>query len=98
MRNRTKESPSVGPAIYLGHDPRASEKARRAARARATGRRRGIDPATNDRDYSDAELEFMLAIEEYKRLSGRKFPTWSEALEVLQSLGYARVAAHAAAA
>jgi len=30
----------------------------------------------------------MNAIEEYKRTSGRMFPTCSEVLEVLQKLGY----------
>jgi hypothetical protein len=34
------------------------------------------------------EIEFMNAIEEYKRTSGRMFPTCSEVLEVLLKLGY----------
>jgi len=68
---------------------RASEQATRAAKARQTsGRRRFVDPTTCERDYSQAELEFMLAMNEYKRKSGRMFPTWSEVLEVLRSLGY----------
>ena len=33
----------------------------------------------------------MLAMNEYKRRSGRMFPTWSEVLEVLQGLGYEKV-------
>lgn len=33
----------------------------------------------------------MLAMNEYKRSSGRMFPTWSEVLEVLQGLGYEKV-------
>src|SRR4051794_16756237 len=37
---------------------------------------------------SDAELEFMRAMQDYKLSSGRMFPTWSEVLEVLLSLGY----------
>jgi hypothetical protein len=51
-------------------------------------RRRQIDPTTCERDYTIAEIEFMNAIEEYKRTSGRMFPTCSEVLEVLQNLGY----------
>ena len=51
-------------------------------------RRRRIDPTTCDRDYSPEELEFLHAMQDYKKASGRMFPTWSEALEVLQSLGY----------
>jgi hypothetical protein len=34
----------------------------------------------------------MRALEQYKRTSGRMFPTCSEILEVVRSLGYARVA------
>jgi hypothetical protein len=61
----------------------------RASRARnESGRRRLVDPTTCERDYSEAEMEFMQAIQVYKQKSGRMFPTWSEVLEVLQSLGY----------
>ena len=55
-------------------------------------RRRKIDPTTCDRDYGADELEFMRALEDYKRTSGRMFPTCSEVLEVVRSLGYVRVA------
>ncbi len=51
-------------------------------------RRRQIDPTTCERDYSDAEVEFMSALDVYKRRSGRMFPTCSEILEVILSLGY----------
>jgi hypothetical protein len=53
-------------------------------------RRRLIDPTTCDRDYGPEELEFMQALDRYKRTSGRMFPTCSEVLEVLRSLGYQR--------
>jgi hypothetical protein len=56
-----------------------------------SGRRRFVDPTTSEREYTEAELEFMLAMNEYKRSSGRMFPTWSEVLEVLQRLGYQKV-------
>ena len=55
-------------------------------------RRRQIDPTTCERDYSDNEIEFMRAMDDYKRKSGRPFPTWSEVLEVVTSLGYRKVA------
>jgi hypothetical protein len=57
-----------------------------------TDRRRQIDPTTCERDYSGSEVEFMRAMDNYKRKSGRPFPTWSEVLEVLISLGYRKVA------
>lgn len=68
---------------------RASAQATRAAHARhASGRRRFIDPTTCEREYTRAEVEFMQAMQDYKRSSGRMFPTWSEVLEVLRGLGY----------
>jgi len=59
---------------------------------RKQDRRRQIDPTTCERDYSGCEVEFMRAMDDYKRKSGRPFPTWSEVLEVLISLGYRKVA------
>ena len=54
-------------------------------------RRRQIDPTTCERDYSNDEVEFMNALDEYKRSSGRMFPTCSEVLEVLKNLGYCKM-------
>jgi len=51
-------------------------------------RRRQIDPTTCERDYSNAEVEFMQALDDYKRNNGRMFPTCSEILEVIRDLGY----------
>ena len=59
---------------------------------RRQDRRRQIDPTTCERDYSEGEIEFMRAMDDYKRKSGRPFPTWSEVLEVVMSLGYRKVA------
>jgi hypothetical protein len=72
---------------------KASRRATHAANSRSSsGRRRLIDPTTCERGYSEAEWEFMKAIQEYKQKSGRMFPTWSEVLEVVQGLGYQKSA------
>jgi hypothetical protein len=72
-------------------------RAQNAAEKRKTSeRRRLIDPTTCERDYNDDETEFMKAMDRYKRENRRPFPTWSEVLEVLHSLGYRRVAEVAA--
>jgi len=63
---------------------------RRIGQRRKVERRRQIDPTTCERDYTPEEIEFMRAMDEYKRKSGRQFPTWSEVLEVLKGLGYKR--------
>jgi hypothetical protein len=39
-------------------------------------------------DYADDEIEFLKAIDRYKRANGRPFPGCSEILDVLKSLGY----------
>jgi hypothetical protein len=71
------------------NNPKRVARSIRASRARnESGRRRLVDPTTCERDYSAAEMEFMQAIQLYKQQSGRMFPTWSEVLEVLRSLGY----------
>src|SRR5262245_9601324 len=61
---------------------------RRHVERRKVPRRRQIDPTTCERDYTDAEVEFMNALDDYKRRSGRMFPTCSEILEVVRGLGY----------
>jgi hypothetical protein len=55
-------------------------------------RRRQVDPTTCERDYTDDEINFMKAMDLYKRANRRPFPTWSEVLEVLHALGYRKVA------
>ncbi|WP_406695140.1 hypothetical protein V5E97_29300 [Singulisphaera sp. Ch08] len=71
---------------------RTTELAQRAANARkGSGRRRLIDPSTCERDYSQAEVEFMKAMQAYKTTSGRMFPTWGEVLQVIHGLGYQKL-------
>jgi hypothetical protein len=89
MRTSTdsNSSPLDDAAAWMDH--RASNLAQRAARARnASGRRRLVDPATCERYYSPAELEFMQAMQEYKTRTGRLYPTWGEVLAVVERLGY----------
>jgi hypothetical protein len=57
-----------------------------------TGRKRIVDPTACEAGYAAAVEEFQQAMENYKRRSGRMFPTWSEVLEVLQGLGYEKAA------
>ncbi|HTN75313.1 MAG TPA: hypothetical protein VL096_08705, partial [Pirellulaceae bacterium] len=62
-----------------------------AVERRKVQRRRQIDPTTCERDYTDDEIEFMQALDAYKRRSGRMFPTCSEILEVIRDMGYVRM-------
>jgi hypothetical protein len=63
---------------------------RRGGERRKVQRRRQIDPTTCERDYSADEIEFMQALDAYKRANGRMFPTCSEILEVIRDMGYVR--------
>jgi hypothetical protein len=69
----------------------AGDERRVVERREKVSRRRQIDPTTCERDYTDAEVEFMHALDQYKRTSGRMFPTCSEVLEVLRGLGYEKL-------
>lgn len=76
--------------IPVATDRRRAQNA--AEKRKNSERRRLIDPTTCERDYNDDETEFMKAMDRYKRENRRPFPTWSEVLEVLRSMGYRRVA------
>ncbi len=51
-------------------------------------KRRLVDPVTCEKIYDLDDLEFLNAIERYKREQERPFPTWTEVLWVLKGLGY----------
>ena len=37
------------------------------------------------------QFEFIMAVETYKRVNKRIYPTWTEVLEVVRQLGYRKV-------
>ncbi|MFM7207720.1 MAG: hypothetical protein ACKO4T_13745 [Planctomycetaceae bacterium] len=80
------KSPRSTARVVPGSHAASADRHVEARRAR----RRMIDPTTCERDYAADELEFMQAIDRYKRATGRMFPTCSEVLEVVRSLGYQR--------
>src|SRR5206468_2741179 len=71
--------------------PVALERRSGSDRRNQGERRRQVDPTTCEKDYSDEEIVFMKAMDQYKRANRRPFPTWSEVLEVLRSLGYRKI-------
>ncbi|HEY7428886.1 MAG TPA: hypothetical protein VH682_31940 [Gemmataceae bacterium] len=68
--------------------PVAVERRNGKERRHQGERRRQVDPTTCEKDYSEEEIIFMKAMDQYKRANRRPFPTWSEVLEVLRALGY----------
>ena len=62
-------------------------------RRRGPGRRRGeVRRAAEEGEISGELLEFIMAVDEYKRINDRPFPSWSEIFEIVQYLGYRKVA------
>jgi len=63
-------------------------------RRRGPGRRRSDDRKSAEEGEMTAEqFEFIMAIETYKKVNKRMFPTWTEVLEVIRQLGYRKVVA-----
>ena len=42
---------------------------------------------------TNEQFEFCMAIETYKKVNKKMFPTWTEVLEVITQLGYRKVLA-----
>lgn len=79
----------------VGTDRRMSVVDRRSGleRRRGPGRRRSDSRrSAEEGELTDEQFEFVLAIDEYKRVNRRPFPTWTEVLEVIKYLGYRKVA------
>ncbi|HTL29262.1 MAG TPA: hypothetical protein VL282_08575, partial [Tepidisphaeraceae bacterium] len=61
---------------------------------RGPGRRRTDDRrAAEEGEMTAEQFEFCMAIEAYKKINKRMYPTWTEVLEVVRQLGYRKVLA-----
>ena len=54
----------------------------------ATPATTGLLEGETEEEASADVLEFIRAIDDYRRTNGRPFPTWTEVLGILRSLGY----------
>lgn len=62
-------------------------------RRRGPGRRRSDSRrSAEEGEMTEEQFEFLMAIQEYKSLNKRHFPTWTEVLDVVKALGYRKVA------
>jgi hypothetical protein len=63
-------------------------------RRRGPGRRRSDDrKAAEEGEMTAEQFEFCMAIETYKKVNKKMFPTWTEVLEVITQLGYRKIEA-----
>ncbi len=61
-------------------------------RRRGPGRRRAEDRrSAEEGEMTDEQFEFLMAINEYKKLNKKSFPSWTEVLDVIKALGYRKV-------
>ncbi len=62
-------------------------------RRRGPGRRRDeARRSAEEGEMNDEQFEFLMAVDEYKRVNNRPFPTWTEVLDLVHALGYRKVA------
>ena len=62
-------------------------------RRRGPGRRRSESrKAAEEGEMTDEQFEFLMAINRYKSVNNRPFPTWTEVLDVIHAIGYRKVA------
>ena len=90
-RQRTRDE-----AGYTGPERRVAERRDDTGleRRRGPGRRRSDDrKAAEEGEMTNEQFEFCMAIETYKKVNKKMFPTWTEVLEVITQLGYRKVMA-----
>jgi hypothetical protein len=88
-RQRTREE-----AGYTGPERRQSAIDRRTGleRRRGAGIRRSDERKSAEEGEMNVEqFEFIMAIETYKKVNKKMYPTWTEILEVFRQLGYRKV-------
>jgi len=92
---RTKSAAAVG---YTGPERRKTATDRRQEGDTGLERRRGPGRRLSDERRSAEEgemtaeqFEFVMAIQTYKKVNKRMYPTWTEVLEVINQLGYRKV-------
>ena len=62
-------------------------------RRRGPGRRRSdARRSAEEGEMNPEQFDFLMAINEYKRLNKRPFPTWTEVLDIIHAVGYRKVA------
>jgi hypothetical protein len=69
---------------------REGQEAWRRAHGIGGGPRPRGDPAGVEVDYTDEEREFLATVDRWKGETGTRFPTLTQLLALLRSLGYRR--------
>ena len=89
-RQQTRaESGYTGPERRSGEDRRDDTG---LERRRGPGRRRSDERrSAEEGEMNTEQFEFVMAIETYKKVNRKMYPTWTEILEIVRQLGYRKV-------
>jgi hypothetical protein len=89
-RQQTRaESGYTGPERRSGQDRRDDTG---LERRRGPGRRRSDERrSAEEGEMNTEQFEFVMAIETYKKVNRKLYPTWTEILEIVRQLGYRKV-------
>ena len=92
MDRRQKTAEEVG---YNGPERRMNVERRDETgleRRRGPGRRRvDFRREAEEGEMNPEQFEFIMAVETYKKVNKKLYPTWTEVLEVVRQLGYRKV-------
>ena len=80
---------------FDGNERRNIENDRREGwdRRKGPGRRRDeVRRSAEEGELDVAQFEFVMAIDDYKKVNQRPFPSYTEILEIAMALGYRKVA------
>jgi hypothetical protein len=92
LERRQKSAAESG---YGGKERRSGDERREDTgleRRRGPGRRRSDDRrSAEEGEMTGYQFEFVMAIETYKKVNKRMYPTWTEILEIIRQLGYRKV-------
>jgi hypothetical protein len=90
LERRTQTAEQSG---YTGAERRVGERRDTGLeRRRGPGRRRSDSRrVAEEGEMNPFQFEFVLAIETYKKVNRRLYPTWTEILEIVFQLGYRKV-------
>ena len=87
-RTKARVKPAKKKTTKPKPTPEARKRARKAAKTAHESNRNPIRPDQMSNDL----VEFITAIDAYKRIHERPFPSWSEVLVIIKALGYERPA------
>ena len=102
MTEGTHKEDATSPQSYDGEERRTTAETDRREvvdrrsgldRRRGPGRRRTEERrAAEEGEMTDEQFAFLQAVNEYKKVNNRPFPSWSEVLDIVKAMGYRMVA------